>query len=167
MKKLIFSIVTIILILILSISLYKFFVVKDPADEVYLIPDGYEGCIGIFYDFKNQEPLQIENNTITYQVPDDGIIKTSSPENIGWAYEDHSGFRQVDYYYVDNQGNRKQLNHEKYIHYGGNASTSRTLPDGTHINLSFSHLYVGKKPDNYSFKGCFRTDKELEQVLDK
>ncbi|WP_093192661.1 DUF6843 domain-containing protein [Salimicrobium halophilum] len=82
----------------------------NAADEVYLIPEGYEGCVRVIYDLEEHPALPMENHTITHKIPEGGDLKTSSPSDFGWAYEDRSGLRNVDYYYVDDNGERSKIN---------------------------------------------------------
>lgn len=130
---------------------------KSSINEVYLIPDGYKGCAGVFYNFKDAPPLKIEDKKIIYRVTKDGILKTSSNENFGKAYKDNSGWRNVKYYYVDKNGNPVQrLEEGKDIH-----NTSVTWQAG----LTYSQFFIGTKKEaekHPQFSMCFNKEQQLQ-----
>ncbi|WP_143242239.1 DUF6843 domain-containing protein [Bhargavaea cecembensis] len=96
---------------------------KKGADETYLLPDGFEGCVVVRYDVKGAPPLKFTDNEIVYTVPESGIIDTSSPMELGWASEHGSGPYRTKAFYVDENGNRvKELPQEK-VRFGANGAT--------------------------------------------
>lgn len=130
---------------------------KSSINEVYLIPDGYKGCVGVFYNFKDAPPLKIEDKKMIYRVTKDGILKTSSNENFGKVYKYNSGWRNVKYYYVDKNGNRVQrLEEGKDIH-----NTSVTSQSG----LTYSQFFIGTKKEaekHPQFSFCFNEEQQLQ-----
>lgn len=76
------------------------------VDQTYLLPIDFEGCVVIHYDQKNAPPLQIVNHEITYSVPNDGVIRTSSPMEFGWVNKNSSGAYRTRAFYVDRYGNK-------------------------------------------------------------
>ncbi|MEA3319670.1 MAG: hypothetical protein U9Q88_06550 [Bacillota bacterium] len=62
---------------------------KTPGvDEVFLLPEGFQGCIYIYHNLPGEEELEIVDNKVVYEVPENGRILTSSPQNFlvnfGW-----------------------------------------------------------------------------------
>lgn len=95
---------------------------KTGVDQTYLLPMNFKGCVVINYDVIKAPPLQIKNNEITYTVPDDGIIDTSSPMEYGWVNKNHSGALRINAFYVDE--NRKKVKRvpQKEIRFGATGS---------------------------------------------
>jgi hypothetical protein len=69
--------------------------------EVFLIPKDYRGTVNIIYGQKCGVKLNVENDTLTYNIPKDGILIISNEYKSG--YIDHA------YYFVDKQGNKKLI----------------------------------------------------------
>jgi hypothetical protein len=69
--------------------------------EVFLIPEDYRGTVNIIYGQKCGAKLNVENDTITYNIPKDGILIISNEYKSG--YIDHT------YYFVDKEGNKKLI----------------------------------------------------------
>lgn len=71
----------------------------DP--EVYLIPDGYIGPVVVAFEQEDGQPARRDGDTLVYMIPPSGVLKTQAefPEN----------FRQVSYYYVNEEGRRSRL----------------------------------------------------------
>jgi hypothetical protein len=68
-----------------------------PASR-FLIPEGYTGWIRIDFEVQGAPPLPIEGGESILKIPPDGVLRTSSAEQYGWA-RDH-------YYYYSAQGTR-------------------------------------------------------------
>jgi hypothetical protein len=68
-----------------------------PASR-FLIPEGYTGWIRIEFEVQGAPPLPIEVGEYILKIPPDGVLRTSSAEQYGWA-RDH-------YYYYSAQGTR-------------------------------------------------------------
>ncbi|WP_166240896.1 DUF6843 domain-containing protein [Paenibacillus turpanensis] len=74
--------------------------VREPS--MFLIPEGYTGWIQIIYNQEDAKPLVKEGSFIRYDIPEDGILRTSTKQlQFGSA---------IDYYvYVDGEGRRKPI----------------------------------------------------------
>lgn len=72
--------------------------------EIYLIPEGYVGRIYIVHDVPGGEPLEYENGSRVYRIPEDGFLLSQSDPNAGWIETD-----QLRYFYVDKEGNRTEI----------------------------------------------------------
>jgi hypothetical protein len=68
-----------------------------PASR-FLIPEGYTGWIRIEFEVPEAPPLPMESGQYILKVPPDGILRTSSGQQYGWA-KDH-------YYYYSAQATR-------------------------------------------------------------
>lgn len=64
----------------------------------FLIPEGYSGWIRIEFDVKDAPLLPVDRGEYVLRIPPSGILRTSSPEQYGWA-NDH-------YYYSSAQSTR-------------------------------------------------------------
>src|SRR5580704_8438072 len=64
----------------------------------FLIPEGYTGWIRVEFEVQGSPPLPMEGGGYILRIPDDGVLRTSSTEQFGWA-KDH-------YYYYSAQGKR-------------------------------------------------------------
>lgn len=131
------------------------------AKKVFLIPDGYKGCVGVLYNIKNTPPLKIEDKKIIYEVTKDGLLKTSSNERIGRESNLDSGWDNVKYYYVDKNGNQVQrLKEGKDIHNTSVASQA---------GLTYSQFFIGTKKEaekHPQFSMCFN-EKQQRQINQK
>ncbi|WP_078408838.1 DUF6843 domain-containing protein [Priestia abyssalis] len=171
MKKFGFIVLGIVIILVVVIVISVYFALKEKpgTDEVFLIPDGYKGCVGVFYDFKDEPPLKIQDNKITYRIPENGILKTSSPQDFGWSYEEHSGWHDVKYYYVDQDGNRvKELKSDESIFAeASGGGTGDVNENGEFIQYFHSSFFVGDDPQSDPM--CFEAsyEGELIELLEK
>ena len=68
---------------LLAFSLYVW--QKDTVvSEVYLIPDGFRGVVYIFYDRPRGATPIDQDGIRTYQIPSNGILKTSLKLQEGW-----------------------------------------------------------------------------------
>ncbi len=64
----------------------------------FLIPEGYTGWIRVEFEVQGAPPLLMEENHYVFKIPPDGALRTSSPEQYGWARD--------QYYYYSAQGMR-------------------------------------------------------------
>jgi hypothetical protein len=60
-----------------------------------LIPENYTGWVRIEFDVQGAPPLAKEGGEYVITIPADGILRTSSPEQYGWAHD--------RYYYYSGQ----------------------------------------------------------------
>jgi hypothetical protein len=112
------------ILFLLAAGAWYFFALdhKKGIDQVYLLPEGFKGCAVIFYDKKDAPPLKIENNEITYEFPETGILYTSSPMEFGWANKENSGAYQLRAFYIDENGNKISAVSDGDIRFGATGS---------------------------------------------
>lgn len=80
---------------------------KDyPSNDIFLIPEGYRGQVVIEYGVQDGAKEEYEDGWRIYRVPANGHLKTT------FTLKGNS-IRLSDskYYYVDKNGNRKELKH--------------------------------------------------------
>jgi hypothetical protein len=68
-----------------------------PASR-FLVPEGYTGWIRVEFEVQGAQPLPMDGREYVLKIPPDGVLRTSSAEQYGWA-RDH-------YYYYSAQGMR-------------------------------------------------------------
>ncbi|EDL66492.1 DUF6843 domain-containing protein [Bacillus sp. SG-1] len=103
------------------ISLFVFLHNRPSADvdEVFLLPEGFKGCVYIHYNQPDGQKLEVTDKKIFYNVPRSGIIHTSSPAdfaNLSW----HKIYVQ----YVNNDGERLDEAQDVTANYKGGMSSS-------------------------------------------
>lgn len=99
-----------ILIIILSIFIsgssifLTFFIVEknNETDDIYLIPEGYEGDVFVFYNVKGGQPLETENGYDLHYINENGYFVTNEPDMDYGTVTDQ-------YFYVDEVGNRTSI----------------------------------------------------------
>ena len=60
----------------------------------YLVPEGYVGWVSVRYGEKDANELEVENGTRICQIPDVGLLRTSSPLEEGWAKDEYFYYSQ-------------------------------------------------------------------------
>ncbi|QDZ81096.1 DUF6843 domain-containing protein [Priestia megaterium] len=106
------------LLLLVGTIYFLFFHERRGMDTVYLIPNDYKGCVGVFYNVKGKSPLKVQNDKVIHKISRDGKLETSSPQSFGWYSTEDSGWHNSEYYYVNNQGKKvKKLNSERDINW--------------------------------------------------
>jgi hypothetical protein len=68
----------------------------------FLIPDGYTGWVRIEFEVKDAPPLPTDRGEYVLQIPPNGVLRTSSPEQYGWANDCYYYY----YYYSSPQAMR-------------------------------------------------------------
>ena len=68
--------------------------ISKPSNDttiVYHLPEGFKGCINIYFNQPNQKELEIIDDILLFVVPERGNILTSSPSkfitDLGWHKE--------------------------------------------------------------------------------
>jgi hypothetical protein len=68
----------------------------------FLIPEGYTGWVRVEFDVQGAAPLPVDAEQNVIKIPSDGVLKTSSLEQYGWAKDSY-------YSYSDAGGNVRPL----------------------------------------------------------
>lgn len=95
-QKIWLGILSVVVLIIISL----FFIFKEERQQyIFLIPEGYKGEVTVTFDQPHAVPLTSEHKFIIFKVPSSGKIATSDSNLTG----------TIDYYYVDQAGNRTQI----------------------------------------------------------
>jgi len=86
---------TLIFLIVAGLSLITSVRNSTRPSSRFLIPDGYTGWVRIGFEVNGASPLPMNHNEYLVQIPADGKLQTSSPEQYGWA--------QDKYYYYSAQ----------------------------------------------------------------
>lgn len=71
----------------------------DAAKELNYYSSADEtACAFVFYGVEGAPPLTIQDHVVDYRFGRQNIFPTSSPSNFGWASEEFSGARHVNFY---------------------------------------------------------------------
>lgn len=71
---------------------------SPPRSLRFLIPEGYTGWVRVEFEVSGAPPLPSEGGQTVLRIPPDGQMKTSSPEQFGWAKD--------SYYFYSDRGAR-------------------------------------------------------------
>ena len=69
--------------------------------EVYLIPDGFEGPVILIVGESEGQPIKYENNKRVFEVPQNGILYTQ--------FDNQKKYVRAEYYYVDRKAKKSQV----------------------------------------------------------
>jgi hypothetical protein len=72
---------------------------SNETDDIYLIPEGYEGDVLVFYNINGAPKVKKENDYEGNEINEKGYYVTSTPDM-------DYGKVMDKYYYVDEKGNR-------------------------------------------------------------
>ena len=122
-----------ILIAVSITSLCFFFMNKsDETNDIYLIPEGYEGEVYVFYNIKGAPMVETEDGYEVHVINEKGYYLTS-------ALDMDYGTVTDKYYYVDDKGNRTPIDNECVSRFGmGGYSTFMD-------DQAFDFIYTGFK----------------------
>ncbi|MBS4209483.1 hypothetical protein [Bacillus sp. FJAT-50079] len=113
--KVIFSILLAATVISLTLYLLN---KSDETNDIYLIPNGYEGDVYVFYNVKGAPIVKTEDGYEVHVINEKGYFVTSTPDM-------DYGIVTDKYYYVDEKGNRTAINHTCVSPFGtGGFSTS-------------------------------------------
>lgn len=154
MKKIYISLVAVILFALSLMAISNFitiYITDARPPSVYLLPNGYKGWFYIVYDVPNTPELPKLDNKIEFNIPSNGILKTSTKHaEYGWA--------QDEYYYVEN-GKRTKISEEKMIHGGGTSGT-----DYKGKSYEYQMFFVGNQKE-LELQSVDLMDTELREAL--
>lgn len=130
-------------LVIAAISLYIFIERKyNVTNDIYLIPEGYEGDVFVFYNVDGASPIETEDGFEVHTINEDGYFVTSTP-NMEYG-------RVTDrYYYVDESGKRTPIDQECVSGFG----TGGTESDGYSINFTGFRLSATQCSQDFMVNG--------------
>jgi hypothetical protein len=111
-------------------------IARHPAK--FLIPEDYVGWVEVKYGEMSAPALQLNNGTFRYQIPDSGLLSTSSPLEEGWAKD--------EYFYYSKDGALHGLKETGWGFGGmiwGNTNEWQQSPSGSKPKQVAAYFYVG------------------------
>jgi len=103
------------LILVLALVVYLGITDSSSTDDIYLIPEGYEGNIQVNYNVAGAPGLAKEGKYDVIPIRADGTFDTSKPDM-------EYGLVTDRYYYVSPDGRRTPID-KSCVHVGGNGAS--------------------------------------------
>lgn len=116
-----FSLIALTLLVIAAILYGKQLIDNQRDPSLVLLPQGYTGKVSILYVQESAPPLPREGEYVVHQIPESGILKTSTAEP-------EYGIASDKYFYVDSQGNRSEIDQGEFIHGEGLGSREGEPP---------------------------------------
>jgi hypothetical protein len=151
----ILKIVSVLLLLLLVV----FFLVigeEERTDDIYLIPEGYQGDILVFYNVKDAPEVKQEDGFEVHVINTEGYFVTSTPDMDYGTVTDK-------YYYVDEKGNRTPISKECVSLFGtGGYSTSENEEvDLIYTGFKLTKVQCGEEfmTSNFGFSDSFEAIK--------
>lgn len=122
------------LVIATSISSLVLYMINksDETNDIYLIPEGYEGEVYVFYNVKGAPMIETEDGYEVHVINEKGYYLTSEPDMDYGTVTDK-------YYYVDDKGNRTPIDN-KCVSGFGMAGYSTFMDD-----QAFDMIYTGFK----------------------
>ncbi|RPK03114.1 DUF6843 domain-containing protein [Priestia endophytica] len=138
---------------------------SEETNDIYLIPEGYEGYIYAFYNVKGAPEVEKEGDYEVHNINNQGYFVTSTPDMDYGTVTDK-------YYYVDEDGNRTKINKE-CVRVGGISGFEDDTDPTNKINIVSTYAEVIKKGCSQSFmssgEGIHKdnSDAILGEVIEK
>jgi hypothetical protein len=104
----------------------------------FLVPQGYVGWVSVRYGEKDATALEMKSGTRICRIPDVGLLRTSSPVEMGWAKD--------EYFYYSQDGSLHALKDTGWGKGGmiwGDSNEWEQTPDGTTPTRIAQYFYVG------------------------
>jgi uncharacterized protein DUF6843 len=67
-----------------------------PRSLRFLIPEGYSGWVRVEFEIVGAPPLPQDGGQTVVKIPSSGSLKTSSPEQYGWAKDSYAFYSSND-----------------------------------------------------------------------
>ncbi|MDR6121151.1 hypothetical protein QFZ87_000748 [Bacillus sp. SLBN-46] len=112
------------------------------TDDLYLIPEGYEGDVYVFYNVKGAPKVEQEDGYDIHRINEKGYFVTSTPDLDYGTVTDK-------YVYVDKKGKRKPID-KKCVQIFGTSGYSSS--ENEEIDLKYTGLNVKKGPCDETFQ---------------
>ncbi|MGD6990955.1 DUF6843 domain-containing protein [Sutcliffiella horikoshii] len=134
----------------------------EETNNIYLIPDGYEGSIVVFYNMPTEENIVKEGEffMIPLRVEELPTLKGSGIEEYAifqTSSEWRSGRVTDKYFYVDELGNRSEIK-KSCIHYG---------PGSSSMGMKYEVFQITNSScsEDFQWSGKERYDAQTREVL--
>ncbi|WP_203363267.1 hypothetical protein [Bacillus sp. REN10] len=129
------------------------------TNDIYLIPEDYEGYVYAFYNVKGAPEIKKEGDYKVYPINDEGYYATSTPDMDYGTVTDQ-------YYYVDKNGKRTKIN-EECIRGLGTGGFEHNPGSADNINIHYTGIEVTKDRCGQEFmqSGNGMRHEDLDPVL--
>lgn len=117
---------------------------SEKTNDLYLIPEGYEGIAYAFYNVKNAPPLAKEGDYDVYLMNEKGYFVTSTPDMEYGRITDK-------YYYIDKQGQRKPIQ-DGCVRALGTGGFATSIGESKSIEIRYTGIEVTKTNCGKAFK---------------
>jgi hypothetical protein len=142
--------------------------------ETYLIPQNFQGCIRVVYNFECGVEVQKKNGRSIIHVPDNGLIllknELKRPQNLLVAiWEQHL---DQEFYSIDSKGNKEKLRHKERYSQDTLKGVRITGTDGRGESgdsnfLLFKRFYVYNGSSTKNELDCSTVEDNLFNELEK
>ena len=140
----------------------------DKTNNIYLIPEGYEGSVVIFYNVPGEPPLGNEGDFSVIPLEVDSL-----PALLGTDIEEYATYRTStresatgiinnQYYYVDSKGNRTEI--ERYCTHLG-ASGSSAAGNERILNYEIIQITSSDCGEDFYHNGKMRFSEQTREIL--
>lgn len=75
----------------------------------FLIPEGYSGWVRVEFEVATAPPLPSDGGYTLVRIPPSGLLKTSSPEDYGWAKDDYFFYSGDDVRAIPDSGSGRLI----------------------------------------------------------
>jgi uncharacterized membrane protein YciS (DUF1049 family) len=75
----------------------------------FLIPEGYSGWVRVEFEVPGEPVLPLEGGQIVLKIPSTGLLKTSSPEQFGWARDTYAFYSSGGLQAIPDSGTRRLI----------------------------------------------------------
>lgn len=132
---------------------------NDMTNDIYLIPDGYEGYVYALYNVKGAPEIRKEGDYKVYSINNKGYYTTSTPDMDYGTVTDK-------YYYVDEDGKRTKIN-EECIRELGTGSFENDPDSSNNIKINYTGIEVTKDECGQAFiqSGNGVNHEDLDPIL--
>lgn len=128
----------------------------NETNDVYLIPEGYEGDVYVIYNVKGAPKVQRESGYEVHHINEKGYFSTSTPDMDYGTVTDK-------YFYVDEKGNRTPIS-EKCISLFGTGGYSTS--ENEEIDLRYTGFRLTKSQCSDEFRDEHdQTDKSQQTII--
>lgn len=150
---------SIITIFIVGILITVFLLSKgDETDDLYLIPEGYEGDVFVFYNIAGAPKVETEDGYEVHKINSNGYFVTSTPDMDYGTVTDQ-------YFYVDKEGERTPIS-EKCVSLFGTGGY--TTSENEEIDLIYTGFRLTKDKCGEEFMvESFNMEESKENMIYK
>ncbi|ARI77816.1 DUF6843 domain-containing protein [Halobacillus mangrovi] len=164
MKMLISTAISLLISIGVIIGIPYMLIEKEETDRMYLLPEGYEGEVYVFYNIKGAPEIKVEEGFDVHSINEEGYAVTSNPELSGGTVTDK-------YFYVHEEGNRTRISNDCVSPFGMSGfegevngqeiKVSSTGFEITHENCGEEFKINGGQKDDRTYK------MDLWEVIEK